>query len=150
MQEGIILIERDRIATMIPHAGKMCLLDGVLSWDEVSVRCLSRRYQDKDNPMRRADGTLGTACGIEIAAQAMAVHARLAAGDHGRPGRGYLASVRDVLLATSHLDQISGDLTVDAERLMGDSTGAIYRFVLARQGVELLSGRAAVVLGTGE
>ena len=36
----MILVDRDTIATMIPHAGAMCLLDGVLGWDETSVRCV--------------------------------------------------------------------------------------------------------------
>jgi predicted hotdog family 3-hydroxylacyl-ACP dehydratase len=89
---------------------------------------------------------LGTACGIEIAAQAMALHARLTAENAASASRGYLASVRDVLLATATLDDVAGDLIVDAGRLMGDSTGATYRFVLVRQGVELLSGRATVIL----
>ncbi|HEY1857086.1 hypothetical protein [Acidocella sp.] len=131
--------------TMIPHAGSMCLLDAVLAWDEVSVRCLSRRYRDSDNPLRRADGVLGSACGIEIAAQAMAVHGRLISGETGQPTRGYLASLRDVTLRTLRLDAVDGDLAVDATRLMGDDRGATYRFVLSVQGAELLSGRATVL-----
>lgn len=151
----MILIDRERIATMIPHSGAMCLLDGVLGWDAVSVRCLSRRYQDGDNPMRRADGALGMACGIEIAAQAMAVHGQLialegGAGDGGRAARGYLASVRDVRFEMERLDAGSGDLIIDSERLMGDAFGATYRFALAREGVALLSGRATVLLQVAE
>jgi predicted hotdog family 3-hydroxylacyl-ACP dehydratase len=126
----------------------MCLLDGVLAWNEISIRCVSRCYQDEKNPMRRGDGSLGAACGIEIAAQAMALHNRLAAGEDEAPRRGYLASVRDVMLAAARLDEEGGDLMVDAELLMGDSSGATYRFALARLGVVLVSGRATVVLGS--
>ena len=129
---------------MIPHAGAMCLLDGVLRWDEVSLRCLSRRFRDADNPMRRADGTLGSASGIEIAAQAMAVHGSLVGGKDGRPTRAYLASLRDVRLRTQGLDVVSGELIVDAERLMENADGAIYRFAVAGGGVELIGGRATV------
>jgi predicted hotdog family 3-hydroxylacyl-ACP dehydratase len=143
------LIERERILTMIPHAGAMCLLDAVLAWDEISVRCLSRRYRDNDNPLRRADGVLGTATGIEIAAQAMAVHGRLISKATDRPSGGYLASLRDVTLRAGRLDALDGDLTVDATRLMGDAQGAAYRFVLTVQGAELLSGRATVLFGFG-
>lgn len=140
-----MLIDRDRIAGMIPHAGTMCLLDCVLDWDAVSVRCLSRRYCWPDNPMRRADGTLGMASGIEIAAQAMAVHGRLVAGSNGPPTRGYLASVRDVRFGAERLDGAAGDLVINAERLAGDASGATYRFTLTREGNCLLSGRAAVL-----
>jgi predicted hotdog family 3-hydroxylacyl-ACP dehydratase len=140
-----MIIGRDKIAALIPHAGAMCLLDGVLGWDDASVRCVSSRYADADNPLRRADGTLGVACGIEIAAQAMAVHGRLLAGAAEKPGLGYLMSVRDVRFGAPLLDG-EGDLLVEATLLMGDGGEAMYQFALRRDGVELLSGRAAVLL----
>jgi predicted hotdog family 3-hydroxylacyl-ACP dehydratase len=142
-------ISREQILTLLPHAGAMCLLDAVLRWDAASVRCLSRRYRDPDNPMRRADGALGPACGIEIAAQAMAVHGRLSAGNAGPPVRGYLVSLRDVQLHAGRLDAAEGDLVIDAERLLGDAHGATYRFCLTRQGAECLAGRATVVFEAG-
>lgn len=144
------LMDRQQIAAMIPHAGTMCLLDAVLSWDAVSVRCLSRRHRRADNPMRRADGGLGAVCGVEIAAQAMAVHGRLVAGGGSPPAHGYLASVRDVHLRISRLDDVAGDLIVDAARIMGDTQGATYRFALASDGIELVSGRATVLFGVTE
>ena len=149
MKHDMTSIKREQILRMIPHAGDMCLLDEVLSWDEVSVRCLSRRYQDRGNPLRRADGRLGAACGIEIAAQAMAVQGWLSAGDGGPARRGYLVSLRDVAIRTAHLDAAPGDLIIEAERLLGDANGAAYRFRLGRGDAELLSGRATVVFEAG-
>jgi predicted hotdog family 3-hydroxylacyl-ACP dehydratase len=140
------LIDRDTIAAMIPHAGSMCLLDAVLRWDETTVQCLSRRYRDSDNPLRRADGRLGAASGIEIAAQAMAVHGRLRSDRAGAPMRGYLASLRDVRLGTQYLDVVDDDLVIDADILMGDASGASYRFALLAGGHMLVSGRATIVL----
>jgi predicted hotdog family 3-hydroxylacyl-ACP dehydratase len=139
------LIERDQLLTMLPHAGSMCLLDAVLAWHEGAVRCLSRRYRDRENPLRRADGVLGAACGIEIAAQAMAVHGRLISGESGEPPPGYLVSLRDVKFHAQRLDAIDGDLVVDATRLTGEAQGASYRFVLSVQNTEILSGRATVL-----
>ena len=146
----MILIDRSAIARMIPHTGSMCLLDGVLRWDSDSVLCLSTRYGDHDNPMRRKGGTLGASCGIEIAAQAMAVHGRLLAGSVAPPGKGYLASVRDVVLRADHLHGRSGNLTVEAVLLMGDMAGASYRFTLTCADEELLSGRATIILDVAE
>lgn len=143
-------MDRQQITTMIPHAGTMCLLDAVLRWDAVSVRCTSRRHRHADNPLRRSDGQLGAICGVEIAAQAMAIHGRLVAGDSAPPAHGYLASVRDVLLRVSRLDDIAGDLIIDAERLMGDAQGAAYQFTLTSEGIELVSGRATVLFGVAE
>jgi predicted hotdog family 3-hydroxylacyl-ACP dehydratase len=142
-------ILREQILGMIPHAGTMCLLDEVLDWDTSSVRCLSRRYRDTDNPLRRADGMLGTACGIEIAAQAMAVHGRLTAPEGGAPKPGYLVSLRDVSLAAPLLDDAAGPLLIEARLLMGDGSGASYEFAVTSQGTPWLSGRATVLFGAG-
>ena len=101
---GMTRLGRDEILTLIPHGGAMCLLDEVLDWDAAAIHCLSHRYRAPDNPLRRADGTLGSACGIEIAAQAMAVHGRLTAPAEGTPVPGYLVSLRDVRLASPRLD----------------------------------------------
>jgi predicted hotdog family 3-hydroxylacyl-ACP dehydratase len=141
------VIGREQILMMVPHAGTMCLLDGVLHWDAVSMRCFSRRFQQPDNPMRRGDGTLGTACGIEVAAQAMAVHGRLLTRTCGSSTQGYLASVRDVWFAVHCFDLASDELLIDVERIGGDALGATYRFTVTSGAVELLGGRATVVFG---
>ena len=146
----MIIFDRRQISSMIPHAGAMCLLDAVLGWDSVSVHCLSCCHRRADNPLRRADGTLGAICGVEIAAQAMAVHGWLATGRGNPPANGYLASVRDVHLRIARLDGIEGELIVDAERLMGDAQGATYRFLLAGDGLEFLHGRATVLFRAPE
>jgi predicted hotdog family 3-hydroxylacyl-ACP dehydratase len=130
---------------MIPHAGAMCLLDGVQYWDQVLIRCLSARHRSEHNPLRRA-GRLSAVCGIEFAAQAMAVHGRLSGGVGRRPRAGYLASVRDVRCHQERLDVLESDLIVIAEHLMGDEQRVMYRFTLDCAGIEILSGRAAVVL----
>jgi predicted hotdog family 3-hydroxylacyl-ACP dehydratase len=145
------LMGREMIATLIPHGGNMCLLDELLAWDDAAIICLSRRYRGADNPLRRKNGTLGMACGIEMAAQAMALHGRLAAGGLTAgtdmpPGGGMLASVRDVRFGAAHLDAGTGDLTIAAERLLGDSAGATYHFSLICDDIEVLSGRATVLL----
>ena len=130
---------------MIPHAGVMCLLDRVLGWDATSIRCATVAHRAYDNPLRRA-GRLDSICGIEFAAQAMAVHGRLAGAVDARPQAGYLASVRDVRCEISRLDLLDGELVVSAERLMGDAEQVIYQFALAVAKREILRCRAAVVL----
>jgi predicted hotdog family 3-hydroxylacyl-ACP dehydratase len=130
---------------MIPHAGDMCLLDGVLHWDQTSIRCRSITHRAERNPLRR-DGRLNAICGIEFAAQAMAVHGRLAGSVGARPQAGYLASVRDMQCRQARLDLLEGDLIIKAERLMGDEQRVIYQFALDWAGGEILAGRAAVVL----
>jgi predicted hotdog family 3-hydroxylacyl-ACP dehydratase len=145
-----MLIDKPEIARLIPHAGAMCLLDGVLSWDPSRIRCATVTHRSLDNPLRRND-RLGILCGVEYAAQAMALHAALAGGgpEGPNPGgarRGYLASLRAVSCHQDRLDLVPGTLIVAAERLYGEAGGIIYRFALSHQERILLDGRAAVVL----
>ncbi|MBW4024532.1 MAG: 3-hydroxylacyl-ACP dehydratase [Proteobacteria bacterium] len=139
------LIARNEILALIPHAGAMCLLDGVESWNDTAIACFSARHAAPDNPLRRSDGSLGAACGIELAAQAMAVHGRLTAPAEGPPRPGFLVSLRDVRLLATTLPPGIGPLTVMARRTMGDARGAAYAFTVAAASNEWLSGRATVL-----
>ncbi len=140
-----MLLNRVEIAGLIPHAGAMCLLDGVVSWDGNRIRCVSGSHRDTANPLR-AGGRLPAVCGIEYAAQAMAVHGGLAGKDRERPRAGFLASVRDVVCRRERLDDLDGSLFVEAVRVLGDEARVIYEFRLWVGEMEILSGRAAVVL----
>ena len=136
------------IAALIPHAGGMCLLDEVAAWDADRIRCVARGHRDPANPLR-AGGELPALCGIEYAAQAMATHGRLCAAVSRNPRAGYLASVSDVVCRARRLDNLEGDLVIEAERLAGDEARVLYRFRLFAENLEVLSGNAAVVLDAG-
>jgi predicted hotdog family 3-hydroxylacyl-ACP dehydratase len=140
-----MLIDRDAIANRIPHAGHMCLLHGVVEWDATTIRCIARSHRDADNPLRSRD-RLHALCGVEYAAQAMALHGGLCGAAGQRARGGYLASVRDLVCHVERLDTFSGDLAIDAEKLLGDEHRVIYQFSVSSEGTELLGGRAAVVL----
>lgn len=147
-------LDREWIARHIPHRGGMCLLDRVLEWDPTFVRCSATSHRDLTNPLR-AHGRLGAACGIEYAAQAMAVHGALV-GSIGTnepalpPGHGMLASMRGVVIEVDRLDDIEGDLIIVAQRQSGDAQAIGYTFDVSASGRSLLSGRATVVLGASQ
>ncbi|ONT87826.1 3-hydroxylacyl-ACP dehydratase [Burkholderia cenocepacia] len=101
--------------------------------------------RDPHNPLR-AHGRLASVCGIEYAAQAMAVHGALLGAHEARPRAGYLASVRNVDAFVDRLDTFEQPLTVDAERMSGDGRSVLYGFALRCGERVLLSGRAAVML----
>lgn len=142
---GMPLLDRAAIAARIPHQGSMCLLDAVTAWDDSRIACLASSHADPANPLR-AEGRLGAANGIEYAAQAMAIHGALLAGNDGPPRQGYLASVRGVTLHVDRLDTLPEALTVCAERLSGDANNILYQFSLSHGADCLLEGRAAVIL----
>jgi predicted hotdog family 3-hydroxylacyl-ACP dehydratase len=137
------MLNRAWIEAHIPHQGSMCLLDAVLEHDATGVRCRSSTHRALDNPLR-SGGRLGIACGIEYAAQAMAIHGALVHQE--RPLAGFLASVREVRFAALRLDDIEADLICSAFHVAGDALSAMYEFTVAAAERILLRGRASVVL----
>jgi predicted hotdog family 3-hydroxylacyl-ACP dehydratase len=145
----------EEIAHRIPHQGSMCLLERVMSWDMERITCEATSHLDANNPLR-AHGRLGAACGIEYAAQAMAVHGALVsqaqAGSHAAaaapdaPKAGYLVSVRGVTLHVPRLDDLATALTINAERSSGNAGSILYGFTLHAGASLLVSGRAVVML----
>lgn len=134
------------IASHIPHQGSMCLLDTVQDWDQESIACIASSHRATDNPLR-AHNQLGIACGIEYAAQAMAVHgALLAPAESTRPKVGYLVSVRGVSMHVARLDDIHTDLLITASCIMASESNMLYEFSVSGDDKLLLEGRAAVVL----
>jgi predicted hotdog family 3-hydroxylacyl-ACP dehydratase len=144
-------LNRAWIESRIPHQGRMCLLDEVLIWSAERIRCRSSTHRAADNPLR-AHGRLGIACGMEYAAQTMAVHGALTAGSApapGTPAAGYLAAVRGVTFYSSRLDDVPGDLICEAVRKAGDAATALYEFEVRSDAALLMSGRATVVFDAG-
>lgn len=140
-----MLADKAEIAKVIPHAGAMCLLDGVLECSASHIRCISSSHRDINNPMRSGN-ELSALCAIEYAAQAMAVHGVWGGQIGKKPRAGYLVALRDVTCNIMRLDSVLDDLIIDAEKLMGDEARVIYQFNLHAGQREIMSGRATVVL----
>lgn len=140
-----MLADKAAIARVIPHAGSMCLLDGVLECDALRIRCISTTHRDASNPLRSGN-ELPALCGIEYAAQAMAVHGAWGGQIDSKPRAGYLVSLRDVSCNIMRLDSLDDDLIIEAEKLMGDAARVIYQFSLHAGPHQIISGRATVVL----
>ena len=137
-----------QIGALIPHQGRMCLLDAVLACSVDSITCRAVSHRRADHPLRSGD-TLLSPVAIEYAAQAMALHGALNAkpGVQGRPG--FLASARGVRLQVPRLDTVDGALIVQVDHLAGDERQAMYRFAVRDDaGRVLVDGRATVVLDT--
>jgi len=137
---------KNDICSLIPHRGAMCLLDEVLSWDANRIVCTSRSHLSEDNPLR-SEGHLRAVCGVEYAAQAMALHGALLSAEP--IAAGYLVSIRSLKLNVSYLDDQDESLTVDATRLMGGAEGLVYEFTVSTRRDTLLSGRVTVSLFQG-
>lgn len=138
---------RDWIAARIPHQGQMCLLARVVSASPGGLACVADSHLTPDNPMRLG-GQLGASCGIEYAAQAMALHGALMADQRGaeRSKMGFLVSVRAVSMHVSRLDDVAGELTVSVLCEADNGDHCVYGFSLNAGGQPLLDGRAMVML----
>ncbi len=138
-----MILAKEQLCRLIPHAGAMCLLDRVEFWDETTILCTSRTHTDLDNPLC-SQGRLHVICGVEYAAQAIAVHGGLLSSRPSPPG--YLASMRDVHLSAQRIDDIDQQLEIQAMRVAANARSLVYRFTVSVGKTELLGGRATVFL----
>jgi predicted hotdog family 3-hydroxylacyl-ACP dehydratase len=141
--------DRQAIAALIPHSGKMCLLDRVIDCSSERIRCAATSHRDPGNPMRR-NGALAAVCGVEYAAQAMALHGALGGAGQGRARPGLLVSLRDTVVSPLALDHCGAVLVIEARRLHGERSRVIYEFSLQGDTGTVLRGRAAVFLDAAQ
>ena len=140
-------VDRLDIAPLVPHAGSMCLLDDVVSWNAQSIHAAGHRYKEAaSHPL--SDGRVLHAIHLaEYGAQAMAIHGALLARERGdaavRSGR--LVSLRDVVLTDEYVDFSLGHLDVHAICLYADLGGSQYTFRIEQAARLCASGRAAVM-----
>jgi predicted hotdog family 3-hydroxylacyl-ACP dehydratase len=129
--------------TLVPHAGEMCLLARIVRFDEQEIVCATSSHASPANPLRR-DGVLAALHLAEYGAQAMAVHGGLA-DPRAKERGGMLVAIRDLTLAVERLDDIPGELTISATRLVANADGRIYSFAASGGGRELGRGRVSVM-----
>ena len=142
----MLSISKAALCRLIPHQGAMCLLDTVERWDDTSIMCTTTSHRNATNPLRR-DNQLEAICGLEYAAQAMAVHVGLLQqGKECRLAVGYLGAIKHLWLRVTRLDDVKEDLTVQATRLVGEVGSFIYAFRVSVERQELLDGRASIFL----
>ncbi len=134
------------IASLIPHSGKMCLLDHVIDFDEKKIRVIATSHRDADNPLK-VDHRLNAVCGVEYAAQSMALHSELISTESPTsPQRGYLASIRKLQLYCHRLDTVFNDVLIESEKVGDDERMLLYKFKLLDQAKVLCEGRLSIYL----
>lgn len=143
------MMVEERIASLVPHAELMCLLERVIRWDEESITAATATHRDPANPLAHG-GRLRAIHLCEYGAQAVAVHGGLVAqarGGRARPG--LLVSLRDVVLGCDFVHELGGELIVEARRLHASDTAWQYEFRIMHAEQLLAQGRATVSLASG-
>ncbi len=136
--------------TLLPHAGRMRLIDRIERYDAERIVCATASHRATRHPLSHA-GVLPIVCGLEYGAQAMAMHgtllARAAAPAAGPPPRhGLLIAASDVSWTVERLDECAAPLLIEAISEVRDDRHVSYRFELRAAGFVVLSGRALVLL----
>ena len=141
-----MLINREVLCSLIPHSGSMCLLDGVLEWNDETIICETCSHHLSDNPLRCEQG-LSAIQSIEYGAQAMAVHGGLLAKREGKEmAQGFLVAARNIEISIEWLDKIDGPLLITANKIMHDDKHSIYEFVISANDQVLVNGRTTVMM----
>lgn len=145
-----MLIGKDELCSLIPHAGAMCLLDEVVEWQDDFVVCISNTHRLGNNPLRNEVG-LSAIHAVEYGAQAMAVHGGLLSRQSRQePRQGYLAAIKNIVLHTCWLHDIEAPLMVRADRIMADGQAMIYQFHVSAGDTVIATGRTTVFNQAGE
>jgi len=139
------MIEHDELCQLIPHSGKMCLLERIIRWDSAAIECEASSHLLPDNPLRR-EASLSAVNLVEYGTQAMAVHGGLLAREQGgQLGDGYLGALREVQISQLDISKIADKLHIMAEKLISQGGNLIYRFRITAGDTCLIQGRATVV-----
>lgn len=142
------MIDRATIKSLVPHAGKMCLIDSVKEWNETMIHCTAHTGSPPDHPLSAGNVLPATAL-AEYGAQAMAIHGTLLA-EPGSPVRqGWLVSLAGLEHRIEHLDAATA-LKISAQRMGSDAGGASYQFSVHGNDRLLAQGRATVMFPEAE
>ena len=141
-----VLLHRDDIAALVPHAGAMCLWDEVLAWNDTTIHLRAHNHRDPAHPLR-SNGALRALHLCEYGAQAMAVHGGLLARQGGgQAPPGMLVALRGIEVHVVRIDDLPGPIECEAEAIVRSDNAQQYAFRISHAGILLAEGRAAVML----
>jgi predicted hotdog family 3-hydroxylacyl-ACP dehydratase len=135
---------KDEIERLLPHGDSMCLLESVETWDDLTISCRTSTHRDRRNPLRFR-GRLTAQAGLEYAAQAMGAHVGLLNRDRQADNRiGLVGAVRNVIFTTDRLDDLEGELIVNATRMVEGDNSYMYSFAIIHGTRAIIEGRASI------
>lgn len=135
-------LSRTQFEVLIPHSGRMCLIDTVEFWDDRSIYCLTGSHRQPSNPLR-TNGELSSIHLLEYGAQAMAIHGGLL---NSSATRGMLAALRNVRLHVETAETLSPQIRITAIAVANSPHAAVYNFEVAElDGSVLVEARATVI-----
>ena len=132
---------KQEIEAIIPHSGKMCLIEHVDWWDIDNISCSTNSHRDAQNPLC-LNGELSAIHLLEYGAQAIAIHGGLLSKTK-IPG--FLAAIRNAKLHIARIDTLDGEIIINAKAEMKTENGAVYTFLISAADKILVEARATVI-----
>ena len=122
------------VAGLIPHSGKMVLLDRIIDCDDNS---LSAEWVVRDDGLLGNDKTIPAWAGIEYMAQAIAAYAGMMAKREGKPVKpGFLLGTRRY--SSNVADFKTGStLTVRVKKIIQDNNLGAFECRIKGDGIEV-------------
>lgn len=132
---------KQEIEAIIPHSGKMCLIELVDLWDIDKIVCRTNSHRDAQNPLR-INGELSAINLLEYGAQAIAIHGGLLSKTKIH---GFLAAIRNAKLHVTRIDTLNCEIIIKAKAEIKTENGAVYEFVILAAEEILIEARATVI-----
>jgi predicted hotdog family 3-hydroxylacyl-ACP dehydratase len=132
---------KQEIEAIIPHSGKMCLIEQVDWWDIDNITCRTNSHRDLQNPLR-LNGELSAIHLLEYGAQAIAIHGGLLTN---AKIPGFLAAIRNTKLHIARIDTLDCEITINAKAEIKTENGAVYEFSISAADEVLIEARATVI-----
>jgi predicted hotdog family 3-hydroxylacyl-ACP dehydratase len=135
------------LAKIVPHSGRMVLLDEVVAFDGRRVVC---RVALRPDSTFMNEGRVRAIVALEYMAQAVAAFAGLRGRATGDPVRiGFLLGTREMKLEVDYFE--AGDeLVVEAVHVWGDEHLGSFECAVSRAGQAVVSATLNVYQGQGE
>jgi len=141
------MLDAAAIAALLPHSGRMCLLESVMACDAHTIQCGATSHRDPGNPLRGIAG-LDVFAGIEYAAQAAALHGAISRNENA-PRSGVLAALKNVDASRKWLHDCTPEIRVDVTLRHADPAGGVFLFSL-RSGDEVVLQGQFTLMYTGQ
>ncbi len=134
-------INKPEIEKLIPHAGKMCLIDQVECWNQDTIICHSLTHLHPDNPLQM-NNQLSSIHLLEYGAQSIAIHGGLL-----RKAKmpGFLAAIRHAEFFIDRIDNLDTEIIINTKAEVKTDAGAVYEFIISTNKKILLTSRATVI-----
>jgi predicted hotdog family 3-hydroxylacyl-ACP dehydratase len=144
-QRRSVLFDRAAITALMPHQGRMCLLERVLEWDAQRITATSASHLDPAHPLRAAAGLRALHL-CEYGAQAAALHDGLVTRPQGtKIPPGMLVAMRDVTLSRPFIHDLPRELRIEARLLFTDGGGSQHSFTVQHDNTVIATGRVAII-----